>query len=122
MIDGRYNEAIREATRRKTGVYALRNHSTGEVLYVGESHVPPSKTAPLRMWKTITHHFHDPTGKFESLGEWTFLRPELLDVSIWTTPPEDAARELEADLIAHLEPAGNISQAADAGDFDPASF
>lgn len=98
----RWNEAMRLDTDGKHGVYAIRDASTHEVLYVGESHT-------ARLWATMTRHFQDRTGSFKALREVTFTstHPERFEAAHWTTKTGTAAQRLQHVKIRTLRPRHN---------------
>lgn len=102
-----YNPVVREASRG-SGVYAIKNASTGRVLYVGHSHTG-------RLWKTMLRHLQAPDS-FERVGDWVY-RGSMRDltVSVWPTPAQDAG-ELEDEMIARLEPEANLERMVDVED------
>ena len=110
---GVWNADVRRQVRGQTGVYAIRDRRTKTVLYVGESHAFPVND-PARMWKTITRHFQDPTGKFEKMSEWTHRKPGACQVSVWTMPPGEPERalHLEARAQRRFKPTGIIKEPA----------
>ena len=75
---GPYNARLRAAMHHKSGVYAIRDKNTREVLYVGESHQAnasggrwrgrrvkrPQPAREGRAWKTLLRHFQDPGGTY----------------------------------------------------------
>ena len=93
-----------------SGVYVFRDRDSGEVIYVGESHTG-------RLYRTMLHHFHDPSGKFAGLGEWVHHAPTRLDYKVYLAPA-DAVPDLERDAIEYFEPRINKLLLADASD-DP---
>jgi hypothetical protein len=99
-VDGAWNPTLRQAFDKKSGAYAVRDRSSGTVLYVGESHCD-------RGWRTMLRHFQDPTGKFAKLGEWTHRAPERLEAAVWITERGDAATRKEFELIKRLKPTAN---------------
>jgi hypothetical protein len=98
-VGGEWNKHVRGIGHTRSGVYALRDRSSGEVLYVGESHTG-------RLWKTLLHHFQG-REKFSKVGEWTHGAPERLDVAVWLFPADEALAA-EGDVIERLEPSGNL--------------
>ncbi len=104
-----WNRVLRETTRGRWGTYAVRDSSTHEVLYVGESSVDSSKRPALRWWKTITRHWQDPTGKFAARKEVTFTakHPWKYEIALWPASSPEAALRKQADLIARLKPTRN---------------
>ena len=86
-----------------SGVYVLRDRTSREVLYVGESHTG-------RLYRTLLHHFHDPKGRFEALSEWVHRAPERLEVLVFETSASEAL-EAEQEAIAHYEPRINKAEA-----------
>lgn len=104
-----WNNVVREATRGRSGAYAIRERASRRVVYVGESHAGAERS-PLRFWKTITRHFQDPTGKFAEQREVTFTsrHPDKYEVQVWVTSPGDAAMRRQAELIQRLKPTQNV--------------
>lgn len=104
-----WNDVVREATRGRSGAYAIRERDGRRVVYVGESHAGAERS-PLRFWKTITRHFQDPTGKFAEQREVTFTsrQPDKYEVQVWVTSPGDAAMRKQAELIQRLKPTQNV--------------
>lgn len=104
-----WNRVLRETTRGRWGTYAVRDSSTHEVLYVGESSVDSSKRPALRWWKTITRHWQDPTGKFAARKEVTFTakHPWKYEIALWPASSPEAALRKQADLIARMKPKHN---------------
>lgn len=109
-----WNTVVRETVRGRAGAYAFRD-SSGQVLYVGESRTGARSAADLRMWKTITRHFQDPTGKWadhytKHVGGKPFRRAVAndLEIQVWLTSPGQAALDEQARLIARLKPAHNV--------------
>lgn len=109
-----WNTVVRETVRGRAGAYAFRD-SSGQVLYVGESRTGARSAADLRMWKTITRHFQDPTGKWadhytKHVGGQPFRRAVAndLEIQVWLTSPGQAALDEQARLIARLKPAHNV--------------
>lgn len=111
-----WNNVVREATRGRSGAYAIRERASKQVIYVGES-AEGGRVAtkfPLRWWKTITRHFQDPSGKFKSMGEWTgknvftSRHPDRYEIQVWVTSPGDAAMRKQAELIKRLKPTQNV--------------
>lgn len=109
-----WNTVVRETVRGRAGAYAFRD-SSGQVLYVGESELGARSGADLRMWKTITRHFQDPTGKWadhytKHVGGKPFRRAAAndLEVQVWLTSPGQAALDEQARLIARLKPTHNV--------------
>lgn len=110
-----WNNVVREATRGRSGAYAIRERASRRVVYVGES-AEGGRVAgkfPLRWWKTITRHFQDPSGKFKSMGEWTgknvftSRHPDRYEIQVWVTAPGDATMRKQAELIRRLKPRDN---------------
>ncbi len=93
-----YHPALRK-TMGRSGVYMLRDRATGAYVYVGSSDAG-------RLYGTILHHFQDPSGKFERLGNWVSKAPERLEVAVFMMSPRKA-RKLEAEAIHHYRPLGN---------------
>lgn len=94
-----YHPELRRLVDR-SGVYALRDRETREVLYVGESHTG-------RLYRTLLRHFQDRSGRFKKLGEWVSAAPLRLDVAWWVTAPGQALGR-EKDVIEWLCPSGNV--------------
>lgn len=99
-------DAALSALGDASGVYVFRDRDSGEVIYVGESHTG-------RLYRTMLHHFHDPKGKFERLGEWVHHAPTRLDYKVFLASPA-AVPELEKDAIEHFQPRINKLLVADA--------
>jgi hypothetical protein len=110
---GTWNPKVRAAVRGRAGVYAIRDRKTRTVIYVGESHAYPARDA-ARMWKTITRHFRDPSGKFQKRGEWTHGNPGACEISVWTTDPGDPERVLRDEYRAQrkFKPSANLKELA----------
>jgi hypothetical protein len=105
LLDGAPNVLLREETRGRAGVYAIRIRG-GEILYVGESHTPSGDE--LRLWKTLLRHSQGCSSrKFEKLGEYMHCGGrELVDVAIWLCGASRAPA-LEVAVIAALSPVHN---------------
>lgn len=81
--------------RGASGAYVIRSSSSGEILYVGESHRG-------RLVQTLTRHFQNwegPTAGF------TYDRNRV-EVAILVCPPNDAP-DLQYELIGQLQPRDN---------------
>lgn len=102
--EGKWNPELRAALRGQSGVYAIRDARTGTVLYVGESHTG-------RIWKTLQRHFQA-VESFARVDEWTHARPELVEVSVWTTRHGAEALRLEERAIRRLRPSGVVREPA----------
>ena len=113
-----YNAKVRAHARGQTGVYAVRDSKTKEVLYVGESHTN-------RLWKTMLRHFQGQQS-FANIGEWTHPSPETVQVKLWVTKTGDQAVELETEKVRQLAPhqvRGTADMPEDSRDDDePAPF
>ena len=82
-----------------SGVYVLRDRSSGSVVYVGESHTD-------RLYRTLLRHFHDSSGKFAAMSEWVHHAPGRLEVLVFETPKNEAL-EAEQEAIMYYEPLVN---------------
>lgn len=108
LVGPGYNRDVFRAAHKKSGVYALKNTDTGRVLYVGHSHTG-------RLWKTMLRHIQAPDS-FERVGDWVYRGSHRhLAVSVWPTPASEAG-ELEEEMIARLEPEGNLERRLPLGD------
>jgi hypothetical protein len=104
---GRYPKWIRDL-RHESGVYVIRDRSTREILYVGESHTS-------KLYETLTRHFQT-WRRFKGFwrGQYaeghdpglTYPR-EAVEVSARITTPARALEE-EARLIRRLAPRDNL--------------
>jgi hypothetical protein len=90
--------------RGMSGVYALRDRGSKEVVYVGESHTG-------RLYQTLVRHFQDKSGRFRALGEWVHGAPLRLEVAWWQCGPSSALRR-ERDAIDYYCPSGNVEGCA----------
>jgi excinuclease UvrABC nuclease subunit len=99
-------DAALASVQNESGVYVLRDRESGEVLYVGESHTG-------RLYRTMLRHFHDSSGKFETLGEWVHHAPTRLDYKVFIAPAA-AVPDLERDAVEYFEPKINKLLVADA--------
>lgn len=94
-------EDLPRSLDRASGVYVIRSHQTGKVLYVGESH-----TDQLR--KTLFRHFNKwPTDYFHRRPRPVYDRNRV-SVEITTTAPGDAV-EFQNKLICELQPRDNLA-------------
>lgn len=100
-VGGELQESARLSTAARTGVYAIREHAGGAVLYVGESHTA-SEDYPYRMWKTILRHLHG-QASFRAVGEWAYSGSKDLDVAFWFVA-SGVALDAESAWIARLKP------------------
>ena len=53
LVDGKPSEAVKRATDKASGAYAIRRKDSGGVVYVGESDLG-------HMWRTLARHFQAP--------------------------------------------------------------
>ncbi len=100
VVNGGWNGRLRAAFDKRSGAYAIRDRSTGRVLYVGESHCD-------RGWKTLIRHFQDPTGNFARRNEFTHRSPERLDAAVWVTARGRAATRKQFALVSQMKPHHN---------------
>ncbi len=89
-----FQEWVREL-RGASGVYAIRSSSSGEILYVGESHSG-------RLYQTITRHFQVSSNGYKGP---TYQRGRC-EVRIEVTTPRDAL-DLQDEWIRRLQPRDN---------------
>lgn len=95
---GRYAPWVHALKQNKSsGVYVIRRRSSGEVVYIGESHTG-------QIYKTMTRHFQSwnlpgESGKTYSRGTH--------EVAVIVTPPGRAVAEQD-DLITRLAPRDNV--------------
>lgn len=113
---GEWNPRLRAAFASRSGAYAVRDKSTGTVLYVGESHCD-------RGMKTLQRHFQDASGKFAKRNEFTHRAPEKLEGAVWPTARGDAATKKQHALVKRLKPHhnrddGKVRAAECSGDAD----
>jgi excinuclease UvrABC nuclease subunit len=122
MLDGDagpYPAALRALFHeRASGVYAIRDRESGEVLYVGESHTG-------RLYHTLTRHFQ----RWGRQGKRYKNRNGANDPGVtygrgdvevrWMVTPAGAALRWEARWIATLAPRDNVRE-ADAATTKPA--
>lgn len=91
------------ALRKSNGVYVIREISSGEIAYIGESH-------SHRLYATLTRHFQRWSPKFETAGP-TYARRDV-DVAVVITP-QDHATYLQDQLICALAPRDNRTTCTD---------
>lgn len=106
-----------QALRGRSGAYAIRRASDGEVLYVGSA-------ATGRLYRTLIRHF-EAWGRDKSFwrdaydGEdgpgWTAARNRV-EVAVRVCPPRDA-RALEAEMMRRLKP--EVNEMSPAGEEVP---
>lgn len=103
--DGRYAEALSWLRgRRESGVYALIDRRSREVLYIGESHSG-------RLYDTITRHFRSwsiPRGRDAQgrrFGGTTYDRARI--AIAYATTPAELAQETQYAEIQRLRPRDN---------------
>ena len=77
----------------RNGVYVIREHDSGTIAYVGESH-------SARLYGTLTRHFQRWSPKFDTAGP-TYDRGDV-EVAV-VTVPKTHAMHLQNDLICALE-------------------
>ena len=92
----RYPDWIR-ALDERNGVYVIREHDSGTIAYVGESH-------SARLYGTLTRHFQRWSPKFDTAGP-TYDRGDV-EVAV-VTVPKTHAMHLQNDLICALDPRDN---------------
>jgi hypothetical protein len=125
---GKLSLAVRDQTRGKTGVYAIREaKATAPMLYIGETHEaaptellqpkrrkgerkrppPVRRLQPRRWWKTILRHLYpwewrrdprDPRSPQKRPDEWVYRGSHDLDIALWPTEPANV-KELEGRII-----------------------
>ena len=81
--------------RGRNGIYLIRDASTHEVYYIGESHT-------RRLFETLTRHLYSWSG----FGAGPSYSPERVEVAWLETSPEDA-RYQQYELIMHFRPLDN---------------
>lgn len=102
----RYVDALR-ALEGKSGIYAIIDASSRELVYIGESHTG-------RLYDTITRHFRawkpqdDPQGR--RVGGTTYDRSAVLVA--WATGPADQALDAQHREIQRLGPRDNTNDGA----------
>lgn len=105
---GSFPEWLRDLADR-SGVYAIRSASSGEVLYVGESHTD-------RLYGTITRHFQN----WEGYTAGTTYQRGSIELAVETSSRDAAARK-QLDWIDDLKPRDN-SYGVDDEEIDPDDF
>jgi excinuclease UvrABC nuclease subunit len=91
----RWAQPIR-AMKGRSGVYAIRSRSSGEVLYVGESHSGS-------LYRTVVRHFEQWDGPTAGA---TYSRDHV-ELALLITPAGEA-REIQYQFIEQLEPRDNV--------------
>lgn len=113
LASGDLNGRIKKDALDASGAYAIRERSSGRVVYVGESHCGA-------LWKTILRHFHAPESFARVRETGVFRRgPAPYDVAIWVMSRgkrkdcrsgrtgDDAAIAAQAEWIRTLDPVRN---------------
>lgn len=95
--------------KKRSGVYAIRDAKSGEVLYVGESHTD-------QLYKTITRHFQ----QWDGYTAGTTYRRSAVEVSVQPTSASEAERK-QLDWIETLAPRDN-KYGQPVEDVDPRDF
>ena len=104
---GPYPERIRDLRKAKAnGVYAIRLKSSGEVVYIGESH-------SHCLYQTMTRHLQKQhRGGFE---RYFVIDRSLVEVDWTILETKEQAMWLETYLLSQYQPVGNGDRV---GEFD----
>lgn len=97
------------ALAKQSGVYVIRDKSTREVIYVGESHKG-------QLYSTITRHFQS----WLAWGRLEYNRRSV-EIAVRTMPPS-AAYQHQVKLIRKLKPRDNEMHNYESEPTNPADF